>query len=72
MIITMSDFKVKEASCSKIEKQPEQLIEPQENYSIWENKYGRPLTDVEKIEIRTNLSAFFNLMISEHKKKQNV
>jgi hypothetical protein len=54
---------------------PKSFIEPRKNsanasltvpdFSLWENKYGRSLGEVERIEIQHNLTAFFKILIAE-------
>jgi len=51
-----------------VEKQPDRPIELKDDYGLWEKLYGRNLTDYEKLEIKTNLSTFFGILIDEHKK----
>lgn len=35
------------------------------DYTIWEKRYGRVLTDLEKLEIKTNLTDFFKILMDE-------
>jgi len=46
-------------------------IEPQSqtDYSIWERKYGKPLSDCDKLEIKANLTDFFLLLKEEWERK---
>lgn len=58
-----------------LEKGPKELIEPEKNkqiepsqsidYSLWERLYGRSLSELEKLEIKTNLTGFFTVLIEE-------
>ena len=58
---------------------PNRLIEPDENIlkikdkieelSFWEKKYGRVLTEIERVEIRENSIALLKILFSEHKKE---
>ncbi len=57
---------------------PPGLIEPESNsqilpesdtsYALWEKRYGRPLTQLEKAEIKHNLTGFFEILVSEYEK----
>lgn len=49
--------------------QPNRPIEPTQDYSLWEKLYGRVLTDEEQLEIKLNLTSFFEVLIDEHKKQ---
>jgi hypothetical protein len=52
--------------------QPDEThIEPSEeaDFSIWKKLYNRALTEVEKIEIKTNLMAFFTLLKEEARRQ---
>lgn len=49
-------------------KQPLLLIEPDEDYGLWENLYGRKLSAIEKCEIEANLTDFFGILIDEDKR----
>jgi CRISPR/Cas system-associated protein Cas10 (large subunit of type III CRISPR-Cas system) len=46
-------------------------IEPDSSpdFSLWEQKYGRPLSDSDKIEIKANLRDLFTLLKEEWPKK---
>jgi hypothetical protein len=58
---------------------PSRLIEPEENrdktaikklnFSIWEEKYGRNLSELEQIEIRENCVALLKVLLSEHQRE---
>lgn len=60
---------------SDSEKQPSIPIEPKirsvrtaldgVDFGHWQNKYGRELSEIEKIEIVGNLSEFFSLLKNE-------
>ena len=56
--------------------QPKVLIEPESgakwepDYSIWQEEYGRSLSDVERAEIKSNLRDFFSVLIMERGKKR--
>ncbi len=52
----------------KLLKQPIDLIEPDQDYGLWENLYGRNLTEMEKLEIKMNLSDFFGILIHEQQR----
>ena len=62
-----------EARCSVTEmptpaSQPDEThIEPSGKFDfrIWQKLYNRPLTEMERIEIKTNLAAFFALLAEE-------
>lgn len=43
-------------------------IEPRKglSFDLWESRYGRPLTELERHEIKTNLSEFFTLLLTEN------
>jgi hypothetical protein len=59
---------------------PNRLIEPDENrdkntekrlnFSIWEEKYGRNLSELEQIEIRENCVALLRVLLSEHQREE--
>lgn len=36
------------------------------DYSIWDKMYGSKQSELDKIEIKTNMTEFFNLLIREH------
>ena len=55
-------------SFSNTTNQPNRHIEPEVDYGLWERLYGKTLTDTDKLEIRINLTAFFEVLIDEHKK----
>jgi hypothetical protein len=44
-------------------------IEPQRtlSFEFWEGRYGRPLSTSEKLEIRSNLTDFFTLLLENNK-----
>ncbi len=51
--------------------EPESVLQPpsvQVSFLHWEKRYGRPLKEVEKMEIRDNLSSFFKILTSESMK----
>lgn len=52
----------------KLLKQPKELIEPHEDYSLWEKMYGRNLSTTEKMEIESNLIDFFGILNNESKR----
>lgn len=57
---------------------PDQIIEPKSDqqgegihdisFELWETLYGRKLDDLEKLEIKTNLIDFANVILCEYKK----
>jgi len=65
---------------SNVETEPKRLIEPEKidekqqndpiDYSLWERLYGRTLTELEKLEIKTNLSDFFTTLIEEGQRQR--
>lgn len=58
---------------------PKRLIEPEEkqlklprnklDFSHWERRYGRELSESERVEIRENSIALLKVLISEHHKE---
>lgn len=62
-----------------VETEPNRLIEPEKvpekqqvstiDYSLWESLYGRNLTEMERLEIKTNLTDFFTVLIEEGQKQ---
>ncbi len=56
--------------------EPEGIIEPtpsrvnadSTDFSLWVRLYGRQLSDVERSEIKTNLTEFFSLLLTENQK----
>ena len=52
---------------------PQQTIEPRflpDNFSVWEELYGKTLSDEEKDEISLNTRLFFNLLLAELSSKK--
>lgn len=43
--------------------------EDKTDYRLWEDMYQRSLSNLEKMEIRTNLSAFFSVLINAERKR---
>ncbi len=42
------------------------------DFSIWEERYGRPLTDEEKQDIGRRMSGFFRILIEQDLKEKKL